>query len=181
MTPIGKRKDSRARAAAAFQRRCMGQTWPTIAQALGYRDKASAYTAVRDHINRLPPEDRDHARAISTGTYDALKDQLWQTLAAAKAAGDRAGVTTAARTIADIQTRRDRLLGIEANPAAEVTVTVNDSAAAVIDRARTELLAIAAARPNRRAGCEMLTTEPGRWDLDQPDDDDAVIDAEVVD
>lgn len=181
MPPNGPRKDARKRAAQAFQRRCMGQTWQQIADALGYRTRSAAHIAVRDHINRLPTEDRDHARTISAGTYDALKEQLWNTLTNALNDGKNDTAITAARTIADIQTRRDKLLGIEATPATDITVTVNDTAAAVIDRARTELLAIAAARPNRRAGLEMLTTEPGRWDLDQPDDDDAVIDAEVVD
>lgn len=146
MPANGPRHQARTRAAQAFKRRCMGQTWATIAEALDYRTPASAYNAVKDHIRRLPPDDQATARALSSASYEAVKEQLWQNVAAAKTAGDRNATTAALRAVADVQDRHDRLLGIAAP--AGVEVNVNVSAVDVIEEARARLhAAIEADRP----------------------------------
>jgi putative SOS response-associated peptidase YedK len=136
----------------------MGRTLQEIADAKGYGSPAGAYNAIQKHIQRMPPEEQATARAYSAGGYKLVVAQLWEIFAQAKRSQEHSAAVAAARAIADIQDKHDRLLGIVPAAAAEVTVRVQ-SAVAVIDRAEEELLAIAAAR---RAA------------------DPAVIDAEVV-
>lgn len=164
MPPIGPRKEARKRAAEAYQLRCMGRTWQQIADAKGYGTHAAALRAVHDHIRRMPPEDQALSRAYSAGGYKSVTAQLWEILAQAKRDGEYQAAIAAARAIAEVQDRHDRLIGLHVAVPQRVDVTVHQSAAAVIDRAEEELLALTRQSP------AAISAPPG------PE----VIDAEIV-
>lgn len=161
MPPIGPRPQARQRAAEAYRLRCMGRTLAEIADAKGYGSPSAANNAIKKHIQRMPPEEQASARAYSAGGYKLVVGQLWEILANAKRAGEHNSAIAAARAIAEVQDKHDRLLGIAAPPVTEVNVTVHQSAAAVIDRAEEELLALTRqARPAiAPAGPEVIEAE----------------------
>lgn len=142
MAPAGPRKTARERAAAAYQLRCIGRTWTEIAAAQGFGSHTAAHTAVRRHIARMPTEDQDLARALSAGTYQLIKAQLFELAAASKAKGHERSAAEAMVAAANVQERHDRLVGIQAPTKVDVTVT--GTAITVIERAEEQLLALAA-------------------------------------
>lgn len=158
MAPEGPRKDARNRAAHAYKLRCMQRTWDEIARAAGYRTTAAAAKAVRRHIARMPAEDQQTARALSAGNYRMVIAQLYEIAAAAKSAGRTTSAVQALQTIADVQDKHDKLVGLHVVVPTKIDVTVS-SAAAVLERAEAELLEIAQQAPPPGVGLPVLDAE----------------------
>lgn len=146
MAPIGPRKDARQRAHKAYLLRCTGRTWHDIAEALGFSSPASACKAVTTHIQRMPVEDQAMARALSAGHYRVVATKLHSIAAKAEATGKLTTAVQAYQTALDAQERADKLAGLPLMQPQEVNVHVHQTATAVVDQARQELLAIAAGR-----------------------------------
>lgn len=145
MPPNGPRPTARKRAADAYRLRCTGRTFQEIADALGYGSPASAFTAVKKHIERMPAEDQEQARAFSAGNYRQVMSELYGIATRAKAANKLTTAVQAMEAIANVQAKHDHLIGIEAPTTTKVEVSV--SAGAVLERAEADLLALAAQRP----------------------------------
>lgn len=141
MAPNGPRKTARERANNAYNLRCIGRTWPEIARAENYGSPGAACTAVRRHIDRLPKEDQDLARALSAGTYQLIKAKLFELASSSQRKGHERSAQEAMVAAAAVQEKHDRLVGIQAPTKVDVTVT--GTAVAVLERAEAELLAIA--------------------------------------
>ncbi|AQT78305.1 hypothetical protein B1R94_02225 [Mycolicibacterium litorale] len=147
--PGGPRQNSRDRAAKAFNLRCKGWTWRDIATELGYRSHAGAITAVRQHLARQPTEDQAILKAYTAGSYQLTLQRLQRLADKAETAEDFTASATIARAIGDLTDKHAKLTGqyVEPDkPDVEVNVTVGLTPAAVIGEARSNLLAIAAAR-----------------------------------
>lgn len=148
MAPDRPREDARRRAEEAFRLQCRGRTLQEIADQLGFRSRSSALTAIRRHVLRLPPEDVETKRTYTAGTYKQVTAALFDSLAAAKAAGDHTAVATLGRAIGEIQEKHAKLIGLHVpvtqTQEVEVNVQLNTTAGAVIDQAEHDLLAIAA-------------------------------------
>lgn len=148
MPPEGTHADSRKRAEQALKLRCRGRTWQEIADELGYRNRGSATTAVKRLILREPPEDLVTARTYTAGAYRMVTAQLFESLDAAKAAGNHEAVVSISRAIGYIQDKHANLTGQKVIQVQEVDVNVqvHSTASAVVENAEKELLAIAAGR-----------------------------------
>lgn len=148
MAPKGPRADARARADEAFRLRCRGHTWQEIADKLGFKSRSSATLAVKRLILRDPPEDAVTARTYTGHAYRQVTATLFESLEAAKTAGDHTAVATIGRAIGEIQEKHAKLTGLHIpvvqQKEVEVNVQINTTAAAVIDQAEHDLLAIAA-------------------------------------
>ena len=156
------RQDSRRRAERAFQLRSVGRTWQEIADTLGYKGRQSAQEAVARHLRQTPPESPAAARRSASEGLRITLSTLFASMADAKQQGDTSAVVSTARAIADTIDKSAKLNGLHVPVAQQVDVNVSTSAAAILDRAEAELLALAAA-----------TTQPPQRHL-------AVIDAEVM-
>lgn len=142
MPPIGPRKDAQKRAADAYKLRCAGRTWDEIARVTNFKSHASACNAVKAHIARMPAEDQELARAFSAGTYRLVVAQLFEVAARARETGKPHTAVQALQAAADAQAKHDQLTGLNVMVPTKVEISV--SAAAVLERAEQELLAIAA-------------------------------------
>ncbi|NOR03674.1 hypothetical protein HGK72_26850 [Mycolicibacterium fortuitum] len=146
MPPQGPRPTARKRAADAYRLRCTGRTWQEIADALGYGSPASAYGAVAKHIERMPAEEIEMARAMSAGSYRQVIAQLYDVARKAKTTNKLTTAVQALQAIADVQDKHDKLTGLHIAVPTKVEVNVT-SAVAVLERAEADLLAIAAENP----------------------------------
>lgn len=148
MPPQGTHTNSRKRAEEALRLRCRGRTWQEIADELGFKSRGSVTTAVKRLILRDPPEDIATTRTYTAGAYRQVTTTLFESLEAAKAAGDHTAVATLGRAIGEIQEKHAKLTGLHIpvvqQKEVEVNVQINTTASAVIDQAEHDLLAIAA-------------------------------------
>ncbi|SKV05611.1 Uncharacterised protein [Mycobacteroides abscessus subsp. bolletii] len=150
MPPDRPRADSRKRAADAYRLRCMGRTWDEIAKATGFKSHASAFNAVKKHIQRMPAEDQELARAYSAGNYRQVIAQLYEVVARARTANRHTTAVQALQAIADVQDKHDKLTGLHIAVPTKLEVNVT-SAVAVLERAEADLLAIVAENPRALA------------------------------
>lgn len=148
MPPDRPRTDSRARAERAFRLRSAARTWGEIAEAEGFKSPSSAANAVTRYLRRQPPEDLASKRLFTAGGYQVVLAALFEALGHARTRKEPHAVVAVSRAIAEVQDKHARLMGLHVAVPQEVTVNVHQTAAAVIDRAQEELLAIAAARPS---------------------------------
>lgn len=144
MPPVGPRNEARKRAADAYKLRCAGRTWDEIARATGFKNHSSAVHAVKSHIARMPAEDQELARAFSAGTYRLVVAQLFEVASRAREVGKPHTAVQALQAAADAQAKHDQLVGLNVPVTQKVELSV--TAAAILDRAEAELLAIAQAQ-----------------------------------
>ncbi len=147
MPPIGPRADARKRAERAYELRCQGRTWDSIATELQYGSHRSAFNAVRKHIERLPTEDQDLARAFSAGTYKLVVARLFEVAEMAQRQGKPHTAVMALDSAAQATAKHDALQGLNVAVPTKVDIQVT-SRVAVLDRAEEQLMAIAQRRPN---------------------------------
>jgi len=137
---------SHQRAAEAFNLRASRYSWREVADRLGYRSIGAAQSAVSRHVARVRRESTEttvesHKAAIETRTR-----ALSQRFVTAFTAGDDDTLVTLNREIARNEAELAKLGGMYVPERSEVTVTVDQTPAAIVERMRTELLAIAAQR-----------------------------------
>jgi hypothetical protein len=116
----------------ALQLRLAGLNFVTIAEQLGYADRAAAYKAVTAALGRVVAEQRAETellRQLEVARLDALHVAVWP----AALAGDLPAVDRALR----ITEQRARLLGLNA----PVRVETRSAAVADLDAALRELYA----------------------------------------
>lgn len=106
---------------ADIQRRAMdlriaGATFQQIADKLGYANKSSAYRAVVRGMTETQRPPADELRMLESMRLERLLLAVWHEAMA----GDLKAVDTARRIVMD----RARLLGLVAQPAAEVNVSM---------------------------------------------------------
>lgn len=166
MPPQGPRPTARKRAADAYRLRCTGRTFQEIADALKYGSAASAHAAVKKHIERMPAEDQEQARAFSAGNYRQVMAELYGIATRAKASNKLTTAVQAMEAIANVQAKHDQLTGVQAPVTTKVEVSV--SAGAVLERAEADLLALAALH------------QPAIPSMPPPVAIPSVIDAEVI-
>jgi hypothetical protein len=162
MPTAGTHAAAKKRTQRAYKLKCAGRTWTEIADQLGYSGPGSACKAVTTWLAKQPPEKLAEARHYAAGSYRLVITQLWEITANAKTNGDTSGAVTALRAIAEVQDKHNKLLGIAPSAATEVTVNVGTgTAAAIIDQAEQQLLAISAAAGPQRPGAplEVLDAE----------------------
>jgi len=148
MPTAGTHAQARKRVQRAYKLKCTGRTWTEIADTLGYSGPGSACKAVTTWLAKQPPEKLADARHYAAGSYRLVLTQLWDLTKTAKDAGKINDAVTALKAIAEVQDKHNRLLGIAPTAATEVTVNVGaGSAAAIIEQAEQQLLALAAAHP----------------------------------
>lgn len=142
MPPIGDHQSSRQRAERAWRLRCAGRTWQEIADTLEYKNRSSALNAVDRLLKKDPPEEIATQRKYTAEGYRIVQAALFESLATAQRRQDVHQVVTVSRAITDVMDRRAKLLGLHVPVAQEINLTVQQSAAAVLDRAQDELLAL---------------------------------------
>lgn len=125
--------------------RCTGRTLQAIADELKYGSPSSAFKAIAKHIERLPAEDQEKARALSAGSYEQVMARLFAVGVKAEAANRLTTAVQAYEAAANVRAKHDALKGIQAPVTTKVDVQVT-SAVAVINDAEERLRAILAAR-----------------------------------
>ncbi|CAN3128605.1 hypothetical protein ACNUDN_02381 [Mycobacterium sp. smrl_JER01] len=142
---------SQQRAAEAFNLRASRYSWREVAERLGYRSIGAAQSAVSRHVARVRRESTEttvesHKAAIETRTR-----ALSQRFVMAFKAGDDDTMVTLNREIARNEGELAKLGGMYMPERSEMTVTVDQTPAAIIDRMEAELLALAAQRQPQQA------------------------------
>ncbi|TXH21483.1 MAG: hypothetical protein E6R06_19710 [Mycobacterium sp.] len=140
------RADSYARAARAARMRAAGATFQQIADREGYRDRRAAQMAVQRHRKREGGEGLEDQRADADESYRLIKFRLITTMEQAAQSGDISGTVGAAKAAADVVAKQVQLKGLAVPVTQRVDVQVEHSAAAILERAERELLALAADR-----------------------------------
>lgn len=152
MAPRESRHDSYARAARAARMRAAGATFQQIADAEDYRNRRAAQLAVERHWKREGGVGLDGQRADADESYRLIKFRLVATMEQAAKQGDTSGTVAAAKAAADVVAKQVQLKGLAVPVTQRVDVQVEHSAAAILDRAERELLALAANRPRQLPG-----------------------------
>lgn len=134
------RTDTAARSARAWKLRCAGRTYQEIADQLGYKSRRSAHLAIERYLRSDPDEDVATERRYTAGGLRIVKAALFESLAEAKSRRDPHAVVAVSRAITDVLDRHARLMGLHIPVAQELSVTVQQNTAAVLERAQAELL-----------------------------------------
>lgn len=147
MPPIGPRNEARKRATHAYELRCMGRTWDSIATELNYGSHRSAFNAVRKHIERMPAEDQDIARAFSAGTYKLVAARLFDVADMAERQGKPHTAVMALDAAAQATAKHDALQGLNRPVTSKVEHTVHHNATELIESAREQMRALTQQQP----------------------------------
>lgn len=139
--PKGSHAESDKRCETAWKLRITGRTWREIADTVGWSNTQNAQNAVKGWLKRNPPDGLELARRANGDGIRMVRAILVGTLVKAQAAGDFAATASIARAIFDGFEREARLYGMHIVVPAEVDIRVS-SAAAILERAEAELLAL---------------------------------------
>lgn len=142
MAPTGNRQDSRRRAERAQQLRAIGRTWQEIADVLGYANRQGAIMAVARLVERTVPESPEALRRHEAEELRLRRAALHERFHDARQRKDVEALVTLNRELDRVSTRWSKLHGLDAPERQEVNVNVTQTPAAIIERMRTELLAV---------------------------------------
>lgn len=142
---------SRERAEQAFQLRASRHSWREVCEALGYKSIGAAQTAVNRHVARTRRDATETSIEAHKFGIETRTRAMSQRFVAAFKAGDDDTMVTLNREIRQNEAELAKLGGMYAPERAEVDVTVTQTPAAIVERMRTELLAVAAQRPPQQA------------------------------
>jgi len=143
-------QDSRRRAEEAFRLRSCGRTWAEISEELGYRSRDGARLAVARYVDRQPAQSANAVRRSATEGLRVVRAVLFERFADAKERSDNDDLVMLAREIRNNTAETAKLHGAYAPQRTEIDVTVHQSATAILDRAESDLLALAAERHTHR-------------------------------
>jgi hypothetical protein len=131
------RTASRKRAAQGWELRTKGRTWNEIATTLGWGSSAAAYNAVTKWIQQNPPDELAIMRRATGHRLMAITNDLLDSLAEAKDAGDHSAVATLGRAAIDAIDRYAKLTGqhipIEVNVNVTATQALADTRARLLE------------------------------------------------
>lgn len=148
---MSNRQDSRRRAERAHQLRAIGRTWQEIADVLGYRTRQSAMHAVARLLDRTPPVGIEALRRQEAEELRIRRSALHERFADARQRKDDDALAMLNRELDRVSARQAKLHGLDAPERQEVNVHLEQTPAAIVERMRTELLALAAQRQPQRA------------------------------
>lgn len=160
MPPVMNRQGSNQRAEKAWQLHIAGRTWREVAEVTGFKSPQSAQKAAMSWLKKNPPSTLEIARRANGDGIRQVRGMLMETMAKAKAKGEHRTVSELGRAVLDSYEKEAKLWGLFVVVPEEVNVNVT-TAVAVLERAESELLALAA------SGRSAISAQP-------------VIDAEVV-
>ncbi|MGB5111220.1 MAG: hypothetical protein WBO08_06210 [Mycobacterium sp.] len=157
MTPVMRQRDSRARAAQAYEMHLDGSSWQDIADALGFRSRSGAQSAVNRHLAETTPDPSHIARRKWIDGKRRLRARVSRQLAAAETASDSQAVAQLSAAIDRVDDQIAKAAGyyapqnvnvaVDAAPAlatAEWLRQVSAAAAAVSNGGQSAALASAA-------------------------------------
>lgn len=133
-------RDSRARAAEAYNMHLDGHSWQDIADELGFRSRQGAMSAVQRHLAETTPDPSNIARRKWLDRKVRLRNRVSRQLALAQDAGDHQAVAQLSAALDRTDDQIAKASGYYAPQ--QVDVSVRTDAAAVITEARTRLLEI---------------------------------------
>jgi AraC-like DNA-binding protein len=139
--------DSRHRAEQAAKLVGTGATWQEIADRVGYRSRQAAQLAVKRYRDQSPAESVEQARAKHDAALQLLQRNGFTRYMHALQAGDDDTVLQYSKDIRGTVVERAKLAGAYAPVQSELTVTVEQSASAIVDRAESELLELVKSLP----------------------------------
>ena len=92
MPPVMRHRDSRVRAAQAYEMHLDGDSWQDIADALGFRSRQGAMSAVNRHLAETTPDSNHIARRKWIDGKKRLRARLCRQLAVAETVNDSQAV-----------------------------------------------------------------------------------------
>lgn len=150
MAPKMSTHESRERAAEAFGLRASRHSWREICDKLGYRSIGAAQSAVGRHVARTRRESTEVAIESHKFAIETRTRAMTQRFAAAYRNCDDDTLLALNREISRNEAELAKLTGMYAPERAEVNVNLDQSPAAIVERMRTDLLALAAHRQQQQ-------------------------------
>ncbi|WP_409437216.1 hypothetical protein [Mycobacterium sp. SMC-14] len=92
MAPVMRQRESRARAAKAYEMHLDGYSWQDIADALGFRSRSGAQSAVNRHLAETTPDPNHIARRKWIDGKRRLRARVSRQLSVAEDANDSQAV-----------------------------------------------------------------------------------------
>lgn len=129
MTPVMRRRDSRARAAEAYGRHLDGESWQDIADALGFRSRQGAMSAVNRHLTETTPDPNYVERRKWIDRKKRLRARLCRQLTVAETANDSQAVAQLSAAIDRVDDQLAKAEGHYAPTNVNVNVDAAPSAA----------------------------------------------------
>ncbi|QLL08848.1 hypothetical protein [Mycobacterium vicinigordonae] len=151
MAPTMSRQDSRARTEEAWRLRATGRTWSEIAAELGYGSPSAAYMAVTRLTKRTPAAAPEAVRRSASEGLRIMRAVLYEQFADAKVRNDNDDLTLLAKELRNNIVEDAKLHGAHSPVKVQTEVHVSQSAVAILDRAESELLALAQRQPRKSA------------------------------
>jgi hypothetical protein len=124
-----RQRDSRARAAEAYQMHLDGESWQDIADALGFRGRSGAQTAVNRHLAGTTPDPDHIARRKWLDGKRRLRARLCRQLSAAEAGSDHQAVAQLSAAIDRVDDQLAKASGYYAPQNVNVAVDAAPSVA----------------------------------------------------
>lgn len=129
MAPVMRHRDSRARAAKAYEMHLDGASWQDIADELGFRGRSGAQTAVNRHLAETTPDPNYIARRKWIDGKRRLRARLCRQLTAAEDANDSQAVAQLSAAIDRVDDQLAKAEGHYAPTNVNVAVDAAPSAA----------------------------------------------------
>ena len=129
MAPVMRHRDSRARAAEAYDMHLDGYSWQDIADKLGFRGRSGAQTAVNRHLAATTPDPSHIARRKWIDAKRRLRARVSRQLALAEQAEDADAVAALSKAVDRIDDQLAKAQGYYAPTNVNVAVGVTPSAA----------------------------------------------------
>lgn len=122
MAPVMRHRDSRARAEQAYTMHLDGYSWQDIADALGFRGRSGAQTAVTRHLAETTPDPANIARRKWVDGKRRLRARLCRQLSVAEEASDSQAVAQLSREIDRVDDQLAKAAGYYAPQNVSVSV-----------------------------------------------------------
>ena len=122
-------RDSRARAAEAYRMHLDGASWHDIADALGFRSRSGAQTAVNRHLAETTPDPSHIERRKWIDRKKRLSARLCRQLAVTEAANDSQAVAQLSAAIDRVDDQLAKASGYYAPQSVNLSVDTAPSAA----------------------------------------------------
>jgi hypothetical protein len=127
MAPVMRQRNSRARAEHAYTMHLDGASWQDIADALGFRGRSGAQSAVTRHLVETTPDQSQLARRKWIDGKKRLRSRVSRQLDLAERAADHQAVAQLSAAIDRIDDQLAKASGYYAPALQNVTVSVSAS------------------------------------------------------
>ncbi|SON63378.1 hypothetical protein MSIMFI_04908 [Mycobacterium simulans] len=143
MAPDRSHQDSKLRAEEAFRLRATGRTWQEIADELGYKSHGAVQNAVTRLNRRTPYRAVESVRRSASEGLRIVRATLFEQFVLSRQNGDTKDLVSLACELRNNIAEDAKLHGAYAPVRSQVDINVHQSATAILDRAESELLALA--------------------------------------